>query len=288
MQKSRTWILYSGYILALTAVFLYCLFPTETLSRFLEGRAGDAIPGCQLTFGSVKPVFPPGLKLEEIAVDKGGQTLFHIDRVRVSPGLWTLFSERPLLFVKSETCGGMIDGRVDLESRASSRLNQANLNLKGIALEKIAWLKTVAERNISGSLTGKLLYDRQSPREPLRAGFKLTGLTVELWMPLLNTTAAVFKTVDIDMVMNRQQLLVKRCVMVGEKVDGTLTGTLDLKFPVDQSVLLFSGVMTPRPNFREYLENNVPDTLLPKKKPGRNGYAIRIFGTLDNPRFSLK
>ncbi|MCP3952017.1 MAG: type II secretion system protein GspN, partial [Desulfobacterales bacterium] len=193
------------------------------------------------------------------------------------------------LFVKSEACGGIIDGRVLLDSWVNGRPSRVRLNLKGIALERIAWLQTTAKRKISGTLAGKLLYDRKSPRETLRAGFKLTGLAIELRGPVFNMAALVFKTVDTDMVVNSQQLLVKRCVLAGEKVDGTLTGSLSLKSPAEKSVLQFSGVIKFHPDFRDHLEKKGLGTLLPKKKAGRKGgYPIQIFGTLDNPRFSLK
>ena len=100
--------------------------------------------------------------------------------------------------------------------------------------------------------------------------------------------AVIFKKVDVDMVLNRQQLQVKRCVLAGRKVDGTITGSLSLKSPLEKSALLFSGVIKIHPEFQEHLEKNLAGTLLPKKKAGRKGYPIRIFGTLDNPRFSLK
>ena len=288
MKKSKKWLLYFIYILAATGFFLYYLFPSDTVSSYLMFLTRDAIPNCNLTVGSIKPAFPPGLKLEYVLLGKDNNELLQIEHARVSPGIFSLLKGNPAIFVEADTYSGTIDGRIDSGSDKTGRFITADVSMKDIALEKIDWLKTVTKRKISGTLEGKVLYNQESLNEPFRAGFMITDLTIELLVPIFNMANVAFKTVETDIVLNYQQLLVNRCVLRGQKVDGTLSGSVSLKDPFEKSTFNLSGTIKIHPEFMAYLQKNLPRGLLPKKKSGNNSYPVRFFGTLDKPGFSLK
>lgn len=288
MKTSRKWLLYCVYILAATGFFLYYRFPSDTVSRYLMFHAAGAIPNCSLTVGRIKPAFPPGLKLEDVLLEKDNKELLQIEHVRISPGVFSLLKGKPAIFVEADTYSGTVAGRINSGSGKTGRVLTADVSMQDIALEKIAWLKTTTKRKISGTLEGKILYNQESLNEPFRAGFTITDLTIELLVPVFNMATIAFKTVETDIVMNSQQLLVNRCVLRGQKVDGTLSGSVILKDPFEKSTFNLSGTIKIHPGFMAYLQKNLPRGLLPKKKPGSNSYPIRFFGTLDKPGFSLK
>jgi hypothetical protein len=62
---------------------------------------------------------------------------------------------------------------------------------------------------------------------------------------------------------------------------------VSLKNTPGQSYLKLSGRIKPHPLFIETLGNDLPANLLPKEIFGKNGFRIRIYGTLDNPRLFL-
>ena len=55
MNKLSKWVLYSGYIFAVTAFFLYVLFPTDAAMDYVSGYLGKHYPEYAVTAGTVKP-----------------------------------------------------------------------------------------------------------------------------------------------------------------------------------------------------------------------------------------
>ena len=64
MKKIRKWVLYPGYIIAVTAFFLYVLFPADAAMEYFSGYLGKHYPDYAVTVGTIKPVFPPGVETQ--------------------------------------------------------------------------------------------------------------------------------------------------------------------------------------------------------------------------------
>ena len=60
MKKFIKWVLYPGYTIAVTAFFLYVLFPTEVAMEYFSGYLGKQYPDYTVTVDTIKPVFPRG------------------------------------------------------------------------------------------------------------------------------------------------------------------------------------------------------------------------------------
>ena len=288
MKKPKKRLLYFFYILVVTGVFLYFRFPTDTISGYLLFQAKSLFPGCEASIGSIKPTLPPGLKFKRIDFKWPNHHSIAIEQAIVSPGYLSLFSSQTTMFFKAATCGGVLQGRVNVSGNKPVRTITAEANIEGVALKKIDWLKLVGKRELSGTLDGKLIYNQKSTSEPLRAGLTFTDLTIELLVPVFDMTSLAFKSVETDMVVNHQQVRINRCVLRGPKIDGNLSGSVSIKAPLEKSSFNLSGTIEIKPDFMAYLKKNLPGSLLPKKKSGSNGYPVRFFGTLDKPGFSLK
>jgi type II secretion system protein N len=288
MKMPSKWLFYPVYILALTAFCLYYLFPTDTVSSYLRYRAGQALPGCRLTVERAKPSFPPGLSLGNVTIVREGRDLLQIEHLRVAPALLTLLRRTPSIVVNAKTCGGTIDSRIRLDPAGAGRFNTVDADLKDIALEKVDWLKTVSNRKISGVLSGKVLYNSQARQEQLRAAVMISGLVIELLVPVFNMASLAFHKAEIDIALRNEQLVVKRCVLHGKKIDGNLAGSLKINRPFEKSTFNLSGTVQLHPGFKQELKNSLPAGFFAERGSGRHGFPVRLFGSLDNPRFSLK
>jgi type II secretion system protein N len=288
MKKPKKRLLYLFYILVVTGLFLYFRFPADTLSGYLLFRAKNMFPGCEASIGSIKPTFPPGLKFKQIDLKWPNRQPVAIEQVVVSPGYLSLLGSQTTWFIKADTLGGILQGRINVSNGKPERTITADADIEGIALKKIDWLKLVSKRELSGTLGGKLIYNQRSTSEPLRADLTFTDLTIELLVPVFDMTSLAFKSVETDLVGNNQQVRINRCIIRGQKIDGNLSGVMSIKAPFEKSSFNLSGTLKIHPDFMAYLKKNLPGSLLPKKKSGSNGYPIRFFGTLDKPGFSLK
>lgn len=89
------------------------------------------------------------------------------------------------------------------------------------------------------------------------------------------------------MTMENQRLKVKRCIINASPLDGNVSGLINLREPLGQSYLRLLGVIKPNQEFLAELGKDLPTNLLPEEIFSKKVIRIRIYGTLDEPRFFL-
>ena len=82
MSDSVKRLLYILYIVTVAVVFLYLLFPSETVKRYVSAEISRSIPELTVAIARVKPSFPPGILLNRVGVRLGDAALFNLDRVK--------------------------------------------------------------------------------------------------------------------------------------------------------------------------------------------------------------
>ena len=68
MKISKKSIFYTIYIIAITGIFLYFLFPSDTLKTYLAYRLSQGNPDVTITIDRVSPVIPPGISLYNVGI----------------------------------------------------------------------------------------------------------------------------------------------------------------------------------------------------------------------------
>ena len=157
----------------------------------------------------------------------------------------------------------------------------AGARFSGIQIEKIAALQDLAGFKISGLLEGKAEYNfSQKSSGNLSAEVTLSGCKIGLTAPFLNLDTFSFSKIEAEVDLNYQQLKIKKCILKGSQMDGTLAGSVILKNPANQSVLNISGRVTPRPLLFSKLGSILPGN---KKMSGKKGFSVKFGGTLGQP-----
>ena len=78
----KKWIALTGYIIVVTFIFLYYLFPTEAVTAYINYRLSDFFAGSFiLTVAQMRPSFPPGLKLHLSCCDRKDKEFIRADQV---------------------------------------------------------------------------------------------------------------------------------------------------------------------------------------------------------------
>jgi len=288
MKQSTKRLLYTLYFLSLAGALLYYLFPGDTLSGYLLFRAKKLFPNLTATIGSIKPTIPPGVTIKQIDLAGNDGHAVKIDKMVVSPGIVSLFKAQRTLHFQAEAYSGDIKGHLAMESGTDTQLKEAQVTLADIMLQQVGWLRAVTNREILGTLGGRLLYDQNAIENTMRASFTITDLSIGLRAPVLDLQKMDFASVESDLIGNQSNLRVNRFIFQGEKLDGSLTGLVSLKAPIEKSTLDLSGSIKLEPEFFAYLRENLPDLPMFKKKSGNKRFPIRISGTLDKPGFALK
>ena len=94
MKISKKSIFYTIYIIAITGIFLYYLFPSDKLKTYLAYRLSQGNPDITVTIDRVSPVLPPGIGLYKVAIAHQNKALVDLEKLKLMPGILSLFGDR--------------------------------------------------------------------------------------------------------------------------------------------------------------------------------------------------
>jgi type II secretion system protein N len=287
MHRTGKWFLYALFVLVVTGLFLYMRFPEGIVRQYLIRQAGEYLSPYDLKIGTVSPAFPPGLILREVSLQRGRQQHNIFERLKITPAYTALFSPGRNLIFTAGAYNGSITCKVNLSRDIKAPQVRAQATLVKIDLEKVAWLRDIIQRNISGQLSGKVFWDTSKRADPLKARLQITAGRIDLRVPVFSLKSVTFNLVETDLAFNRQRALIQRCTFRGEQLAGNLSGSINLRTPFGESLLSLAGIFKLQPDFAQHLQKHLPEGFLTREKAA-SGYPIRFSGTLDKPGFSLK
>jgi type II secretion system protein N len=286
MNNSRKWLPYFLFILGVTAFFIYFLFPSDKIKNYITVHFNKTYPGIIITVGQVKPAFPPGLRMYNVNFYHTQDPLFRMEQIKIAPGLLSLFRSKINFSFKGSAYTGTLKGKGKFTKSTPEIMIDGKLS--GIRIKEISAIKDAIGRNISGVLDGNFTYrNEKESGNNLKAEFIISNGQLELVTPLLQLESLAFKKITAELAMKNMDLHIKKCLINGDQMDGSISGSVTLKNTPGETYLNLSGTIKPHPLFLEKLGNDLPANLFPKKIFGKNGVHIRIYGTLDTPRLFL-
>jgi type II secretion system protein N len=288
MKNTRKWLPYLLFFIAVTAFFMYHLFPSNFVKNYLTHKLNKIYPDINITIDYIKPAFSPGLRLHNVAFYHQNNSLFVADQIKIAPGLLSLLSQKSTYFLKIRTGGGTIKGKGQVLKNEPAHPVMIEAKISGIQAKDIPAIEQLTGRKISGMLDGNFVYSKDKQAgENLNAKFIISDCEIKLSTPVFMFESATFSKIEVDLAMKNRKLQVKQCIIKGSQVDGFISGTITLKKPSAKSVLNLAGTIKPHQAFLEKLGKDLPVNLLPKKIFDENGFPIRLYGRLDKPGFSF-
>ena len=288
MSNTRKWLPYVIYSMGAALFFIYYLFPSDTVKNIITSNFNAANPGVNITIDHITPSFPPGLKLHHVNLYYLNDALFKVERIKIAPKLLSLFRSRIIFFFKGSAFKCSLEGRGEFSKDRPYQNFMVQGKLSGVQMKEISAVKRYFGRSITGMLNGD--FTCRSGGESggsLGTQLVISDGEVELLTPVFNIKRIPFRKIDADLTMIDRRLKVKRCDMEGPSMDGSISGAVTLKDPPGDSYLKLSGMIKPNRLFLENLGKNLPENLLPEKVMKKDVIRIRIYGTLDEPRFFL-
>jgi len=289
MKRLRKWTLYIVYTILVTGFFLYYLFPSQTAKDYIYSYMGGRYPDYSVTISEIKPMFPPGLIFRSVGLAFQGDEWIEVDRFSVRPRYLSIFSARKTILFNASAYSGKIRGTINLEKGDKNYTIEAATDLEGIRIEEIARIQEFSGRKVAGIWDSKILYAGSTRLDgKVDISTRIMDCEVGLTHPVFSIDNIAFDSVDAELSINRRQLLLKHCTAAGSQLDGKLTGVVAFRNPIGKSRLDLKGNMMPHHLLMASLKKVVPESLLPKKKPGEKGYPLKLYGTIDKPKFSLR
>ena len=283
MKNAGKWLLCSIYIIVVGVFFIYYLFPSDAVKKYIAFNLNRANTELNITIDNIKPVFPPGLRLYNVSLYRLSNLLLKAKQIKITPGLLSLFRPKTTFFFKAEAYEGILEGRADI---MANKL-MINADLSGVRTKDMSVVQNLANRKISGMLSGKVRYSgNREFAGTVNAKLTLLNCEVELLTPVFNLESFSFESIAADVTINNRKIQINECIIKGNQADGEISGSVNLKNPLGKSFLNLTGTIKPHHLLIENLQKSFPVKSL--LKTGKGGLPIRLYGTIDQPGFSLR
>ena len=128
-------LLYGLYTIAAAFVFLYLLFPSDTVSEIIESRIAKANPDLQITLDKANPVFPPGLKIAPMDVAYSGIPILQMDYIKVVPAISSLMGNEKKVKFFGRLGHGTLKGYADLTVNNQRPQTKVTINLDNVSTD---------------------------------------------------------------------------------------------------------------------------------------------------------
>ncbi len=289
MSRPKLILLYVGVALFATLFFLYLRFPTDLVKDFIGAQVSRSAPGVNLDIETLTPNLPTGVTLENVDISYQNQPMFQADRAVISGRPMSLISDKKAISYRLNTSGGEIAGRAILRNDAARGATDVKAKFDAIQLKEIPAIKTFSGGyKVAGILDGILNINGSDRIGSAQTAFTISQCTIELAQPFFGVEKLSFQLIETELAMNGQRVIVKKCDLNGDEVDGRITGSLTVRQPYGQTRLNLSGVLKPQPAFSAKLSKMVPMALLSGTNIQRKGIPFKLTGTIDRPGFSLR
>ena len=192
---------------------------------------------------------------------------------------------------KGNAYQGGIEGTIDLIPGNRPSVLNIDVGIHGIRLGDVTRLQEVFGRKVLGDLDGVLHYqDSKGVERKADIQLNISNCTVEIAHPLINISLDQinFRSIDAVLAIDKQTLELKQCKAVGKQADGELSGVIRFRRPFAKSLLDFRGTVKLHHNLMANMKNMVPGNLFQQKKNENSGIPIKLYGTIEKPKISLR
>jgi type II secretion system protein N len=289
MVSVKAIIAYLLYALLAVIFFSYLLFPGQAVKAYINTRLADIDPSLSLTVDKIRPALPPGLEMSGVDLDRDSRRMVHLDDARVTPDLGTLLSAEKRVRFQGRLAGGTIRGVATLDNSDPGRSLRAEADLSQIQLDKLDRIKANARFSLAGALKGHIAHDGGPASEGKTNGtLTVSGLRIRLKSPIFGISDLMMDKADAEFSVRGRHMRLMSLAFDGPMAEGKISGTVELRNPLEQSRLNLTGNAKSHPALIARLQKTVARGFLNTRTLGTRGLAFRIRGSLERPDVSLR
>ena len=289
MVPVKAILAYLLFALLTAVIFLYLLFPDQAVKAYMDGRLAAFDPSLSMVAESIGPAIPPGLKMSGVDLNRDSLRLVRLDDARLSPDLMALLQNKKQARFQARLADGTIDGLAIMENDGLSERLRVEADLSQIQLEKLAAIQANPRFSLSGSLRGRMTHDGgHAPSGMTNGLLTVSELHITLKESFFGINDLVMNQADAEFSVNGRSLRLKTLTFDGPMLEGKITGTIELRHPLEQSRLNLTGNAKPRPEMFARLQETIPQGIINTRTLGTRGLTFRISGSIDDPAVSMR
>ena len=288
MTSKRIIIAYGIYLFAITAFFLYTVFPESTVREYVNSAGGHIGKGIAISVERVAPVVPLGIVFSDLRLRRSGDTLMQLDTLRATPSYLSMLSGTLAMRFTGELHGGRTTGTIT--GIDEQRQPVITARFRDVDLSRLPVIDMIApKRAVTGALNGT---SRISPRPGGSAQAEITAeiidAAVDLLLPIGSIRAMAFDTITIEAQLRDNVVTIASCAWNGPLVAGRLSGTMTLQDPPGGRTIALTGSILPQQTLIKELGEPLMSRMFPEHRRRKSGYQITLSGTAEQPAFNIK
>ncbi|MDO9042189.1 MAG: type II secretion system protein GspN [Desulfocapsaceae bacterium] len=311
----RRWSLYGIYALLLVAILLYFRFPTQKFKIFCTQKVSQYLSGNECSIESLRYQFPLTLVANNLRLhvnNQAGKGSFSAGAIPGASGtgpdkqseaktpalaevlelpkvtLAPILSGLGKTFSISITAYGGTHWATLACDRAHNTFTLSKIEIKGLDLAKLPWLRAQTGRAITGLLTVEGSYSGQSGQGLSRGTGQGTAQikkgTFDLLYPIFSLKNIDVESGEVLIKLQEQKLLLTKGKFSGKELAGTFAGQVDslgANFAAMQ--LNMTGSLAPTPALVK--KSGQAQPLLQQLQKHHSTLPFHLQGTIGNPVF---
>lgn len=288
MKTKKLLFIYIFWGVASTLFFIYWLFPSALLEQVVLSSISNYSKDLKVQFADIKPALPPGLKLSDVTVSYFDAPVFNAEYIKLMPGIRSLISDTKKIMVDAVSCGGDWNTTVLFNDMSDNLSLFIKTNIKHVRLEELPVKDFFMGYGVKGRLNLKGKCDIQG--QLIKKGdfeISLDNMEVAIKNRLIGIDTLSFDAINIGGEIIDNRLEVKQGNVSGKEASGTVSGTIDIAMPFEQSRLNLQGNVKPQQEFLKNITKRLPVGFLFNKMNVQNGIPFIIGGTISDPDFSM-
>lgn len=284
IRSTPSWLLYSLYCLVVTVFFLYQLFPSQIVKRYVEGLGSRLDPALKTTVERVRPAFPAHILLSNIQLRYNRQLLFRVGKATVAPRFFSYLSGKRGFTLRSRVYGGTVNARLE----TISDMIAGQLQVSGLDLAATPLFKRLENFKPAGLMDCHLDFNPENGLFTAVGGLHIKDFRVNLESTMPGMAALSFSSIDGKIRFRENRLTVTDGKARGRQADAAVHGTLTMGKPFMESELDLSLSVRPHADLIAALRRNPALQWLSAGMTGKSGLPLRLGGTIDDPQVSIK
>jgi len=297
-EKNKKWLGYTLYVVLVTVILLYFLFPAQAVEEFMDSSVSRINPEFVFKAEKLRPWIPAGIRITAGQFYLSGTEnensikvpAFRADSLYIGPQILKLARGEYSFDIAGKAYRGDINGTLRLTGK-NRELFAGEMTFRDFALADYNFLTEKFKHRVIGNLSGEIIYGNESAGTAGGSGrvkLRLSDGQLQFQVPVFNMSSLDLQSIELEAkLVGRREITITRAELEGPEVKGTLTGSIRLHNDVGLSQLNLKGTLEPLAEFyKNYPE--VRELLKAMKKRVKRGqYFFTVTGTLGQPEFKL-
>ena len=295
-EKNKKWLGYALYVVLVTIMLLYYLFPAQAVEEFMASSVSRINPEFGFKAEKIGPWIPAGIRITAGQFYLSGTEdenaikvpAFRADSLYIGPQILKLARGEYSFDLDGKAYRGDINGTLHL--RGKNKDIAGEMTFRDLALAEYNFLTEKFKHRVTGNLSGEIAFGNDSAGTAGGSGrvdLQLSDGQLQFQAPVFNITSLDLQRIKLEAQLGLQEITIIKAELEGAEVKGSMTGSIQLHKDVRLSRLNLKGTLEPLAEFyKNYPE--VRELLKAMRKRVKRGqYFFTLTGTLGDPEFRL-